>query len=138
MPTDLNDRIALAKGWTWSKKRLSFVKGYDGPLSTAPRFNTNWRNPEGKPAKRPDFTGTVQGVDGMMRELNETRAEDVKYYDWSLRWSALFQIWDFYGDDEITEERRVQLQSTKEEGSGIAVGNAYLSVFEKEAADGSE
>ncbi|GAI33815.1 unnamed protein product [marine sediment metagenome] len=76
----------------------------------------------------------MEHVDGMMRELNETRAETAApYYDWSLRWSALFQIWDFYGEDEITEERRVQFQSTKEEGSGAAVGKAYLSVFGKEA-----
>ena len=78
----------------------------------------------------------AEAVDAMMRELNQTRAETAApYYDWSLRWSALFQIWDFYGEDEATGDRRVQFQSTKEEGSGVAVGKAYLSVFEKEGAD---
>jgi len=121
---DRNDRIAIAKGW--------ILRPADYPYRPA-----LWQKPDGSVAvSHPNFTGTQQGVDGMMRELNQTKAEDAKpYYNWSLQWSALFQIRDFYGEDEITGERRVQFQSTKKEGSGIAVGKAYVSVFGKEADD---
>lgn len=127
-PTDLNSRIALAKGWRWDDHHPYFLG-----TGTYPSLV----NPEGYGVACPDYVGTVEGVDAMMRELNETRVETAApYYDWSLRWSAVFQIWDFYGEDEATGERRVQFQSTKEEGSGVAVGKAYMSVFGKEDNDG--
>jgi len=69
-PNDLNSRIALAKGWAWDEELLKALWfGYLGrPL---PKFTplTHWHNPEGKPAVRPDFVGTLRGVSGMLREL---------------------------------------------------------------------
>lgn len=132
-PTDLNSRIALAKAWAWAD-----VGMYAGGYRPGGEGFTHWRNPEGTPAIRPRFTGTLEGIAGMMRELNETELVEVTtYYDWSLRWSSTFQIWDFYGEDEINGERRVQFQSSKQQGPGVAIGEAWMSVFGKEAADAS-
>lgn len=69
-PTDLNSRIALKKRWAWEEGLLKALWfGYLGrPLPKYARF-THWRNPEGKPARRPDYVGTLEGLAGLMREI---------------------------------------------------------------------
>jgi len=137
---DLNDHIAEAKGWTWSEERLSFVKGYDGAFSTAPRFNTNWRNPEGKPALRPDFTGTLEGVSGMLRELN-ARAGYRQYWVWGVNTKGLIDAPRdaYYCARHGTASHNMYLESfwSPPDCPGDCVGEAYMSVLGKEAADAS-
>lgn len=125
-PSNLNSRIAIAKGWKRGKKRLSFVKGYNGPLSTAPRFNTNWRNPEGKPAIRPDFVDTLEGLAGMMRELGHAW---VWYFDERiLKWCCYRR----YHDSRVGTGGQFQ---SDPEHPGDCVGEAYMGILGKEAAD---
>lgn len=64
-PTDLNSQIAFKKGWTWNEELhiCSADRGY------AP---SHWRDPEGEPAVRPDFVGTLEGMSELMRDLCET------------------------------------------------------------------
>lgn len=138
---DLNRRIAKAKGWKWSNKRLSFVKGYNGALSTAPRCNTNWLNPEGKPAIRPDFTGTLEGVSGMLRELQEKQYRKERALphppDVRLHWS-----WRYLPQEKVYRCTlknqgcgRYILFESPEDRPGDCVGKAYMSVFGKEEAN---
>lgn len=140
-PNDRNSRIALAKGWTWHEEDFFLAPNF----GSVPELRTHWlapiRNGEryAEPETPPDFVGTLEGVSGMMRELQEKEtAESVPEYDWALRWSPLFQLWDVWAVGGSTRTRLVQFQSTKEEGFGVAVGDAWMSVHgKKEAADAS-
>lgn len=133
VPTDRNSRIALAHGWTWHEEGepVTYQIGIMWADDVA-----HWQDPTGEWAMSvPDFVGTLEGVSWMLRELNENTTE--ASYDWSLRWSAHFQFWDMWAEDGFSSsgKRLVQFESTKEEGVGIAIGDAYLLVFEKKAAD---
>lgn len=121
---DTNDCIAKAMGWTWDDELVKALWfGYLGrPL---PKFTplTHWRNPEGKPAVRPDFIGTLGGVAGMLRILGP---------EWSWGWD---------GTQYVCRQDEEDAWPAKEFFSpsdcpGDCVGEAYMSVFGKEAADG--
>ena len=130
----LNDRIAKAKGWVWGETERLLPHHRLGHF---PPNTTQWCNSEGNPAMRPDFAGTVEGVAGMMRDLQERETpESVPDYDWALRWNPLFQLWDMWAVGGSSHKRLVVFQSRKEEGFGVAVGRAYLFVFGKEATNG--
>lgn len=119
---DLNDRIAIAKGWRW-KKLLATVRGYEA-------LGTHWRNPKGRPALRPDFTGTLEGVAGMLWELG----------NWEWLPTTKERAWYLPRRDEITEnwicmphQRDRPMFISGLDRPGDCVGDAYLSM--KEAAD---
>jgi hypothetical protein len=95
MTTDLNDRIAKAKGWSYEEVEYHIGK---------PFVSKWWHNPEGKPAIRSDFIGTLEGLAALIRDLNDRGAQI------SCKWKP---------------------------GFGICIGETWLSVFEKEAADAS-
>jgi len=141
VPIDLNARIALAKGWTWSEEaRVVNPKGVAVPPNPYGYCYTHWRNPQGYWCARPDFVGTLGGISELLRELNEKETNEVTAdYDWAIRWSRLFQIWDVWAEDgySSSDKRLAQFQSTKGQGLGIAIGDAWLSMFEKEDADAS-
>ena len=125
-PTDLslNDRIALAKGWMHTEKPLKALWfGYLGRKS--PKFAplTYWRNPEGEPAISPDYVGTLEGMSEMLWELGEewTLHPDPPN-DWLL-WRDEF----VYGIAQTFYSPREKL--------GDCVADAWLYVFEEEAAD---
>ena len=53
MPDDINDRIALAKGWKWRPKAQMYVSPNGSLYADAV----------------PNYVGTLEGVSGMLREL---------------------------------------------------------------------
>ncbi|GAI14619.1 unnamed protein product [marine sediment metagenome] len=102
--SDVNDRIAKAKGWTYIVTGNQLIGIF-----------IFWRNPEGKPAHRPNFTGTLEGVAGMMRELQ----------DWNLK--PCGQGWLYWRT--VPEETHF----VPENNLGICVGEVWISQHEKEA-----
>lgn len=115
MTTDLNDRIAIAKGWA------RIVTG--NQLAGVFIF---WRNPEGKSAHRPNFVGTLEGLAGMLRELYEHDSL------WEIGFITINDglqccLYRKDGSDRYYWAPWSRL--------GDCVGEAYLSVFGKEIAD---
>ena len=128
MPTStdlsLNDRIALAKGWRHTEKPLKALWfGYLGRKS--PKFAplTYWRNPEGEPAIRPDFVGTLEGVAGLMRELGS---------EWDWGWDSMKRWCCWHGFDYRFADL---VFFSPADCPGDCVGDAWLSVFGKENVD---
>lgn len=87
-PTDINSQIALRKGWTWDEKpwfrtKPGAIPHYDRWLEEdlIEKKMTHWINPERKPAIRPDFVGTLEGVAGLMREL-QARRKPMSQWAW--------------------------------------------------------
>jgi len=142
-PNDRNSRIALAKRWRRAcyRQRTPHPNRCErelGPWCETCPLNVweEWIDPAGKPAKCPDFVGTLGGVAGMMRELNEAAKPD--WWDWAY----------FAGDSELLRKRYYVVRRTPtyevlavfkspSDRPGDCVGDAWLSVFEKEAADAS-
>lgn len=112
VPKDVNSQIALKKGWEWLEEKGAHF----------------WRNPAGNIWPRPDFVGTLKGVSGMLQELQDREKETS--HNWMIRWSTFLKVWDVWKEDDHTRERFAQFLSTKEEGFGVAVGRAYLSMEE--------
>lgn len=127
MTTALNDRIAEAQGWrrtvTGNKLKGVFIF---------------WRNPEGKPAIRPDFTGTLEGLAGMMRELQEDQHRKEKallrrpdvYLHWSWRYVPQEKV--YACDLRNQSGYRHRTFDSPDDRPGDCVGEAYMSVFDKE------
>ena len=115
VPNGINDRIALARGWTfheWYEEG-----GVPGSRREAP-LHTHWRNPSRQIAMRPDFVGTLEGVAGMLKELGP---------EWDWGWTGI--EYDCSrglncGPDEYF--------CSPEDRPGDCVGEAWLSIFEKE------
>ncbi|GAI91192.1 unnamed protein product, partial [marine sediment metagenome] len=130
MTSKLNDRIAKAKGWTRSEKRVPFTNlRYDPEIWCVHKY-THWHNPKGKPAPRPDFTGTLEGVAGMLRGLCNREREIGSTKRWYIT----------HTPNGYTCQRAVGVEvweSYTSEQFGLCVGEAWLSVFGEEAADGS-
>ena len=132
MTTDLNDNIAIAKGWAYED-----VEYHIG----GPFIDRQWINPEGEPAMRPDFTGTIEGVAGMMRELNKPRSIWDKTHRWSFYWDRLAK--EFVCEEKIYVPEagpafRIQTgRSFFSPGDrpGDCEGEAWLSVFGKDEDD---
>ena len=115
-PTDLsiNDRIALAKGWTYYEYEERDVA-------------RSWFDPKGASRSRLDWTGTLEGVSGMLRELHEAGRRCSWSYNIHTHKYICIEDTEFFDDDVIAE--------SPEDHPGDCVGDAWLSV--KEAADGS-
>ena len=148
MPTStdlsLNDRIALAKGWRHTEKPLKALWfGYLGRKS--PKFTplTYWLNPKGKPAIRPDYVGTLEGVSGLLLELNKPCSIWAKTRRWLWYWDRLAkkfvcqeELYVWGASPAFRIQKGCQFWSP-DNRPGDCVGNAWLSVFEKEATDAS-
>jgi len=141
-PTDLNARIALANGWvrvcsrTWLCDSIGCKKEEGEACQVCDYSREDWTDPEGQKDDPPDYVGTMGGVAGMMRELNEAAKPD--WWDWAY----------FAGDSELLRKRYYVVRRTPtyevlavfkspSDRPGDCVGDAWLSVFEKEAADAS-
>ena len=113
VPTDLciNDRIALAKGWTWNTTAECAVR--------ANRY-THWADSEGVPRLRPDYVGTLEGVSGMLWELGEEWTLHPDPPNGWLLWRDEF----VYGVAQTFDSPREKL--------GDCVAGAWLYVFGKE------
>ena len=124
--SDINDRIAIAEGWEWRPKAQMYVSPNGSLYADAV----------------PDFTGTLEGVAGMMRELRH----------WHLSWVTLDATWHML---PVWRERVARhgagawVCKRYRDGIGVAddffasaferpgdcVGEARLSVFGKEAGN---
>ncbi|GAG21120.1 unnamed protein product [marine sediment metagenome] len=108
--SDINDCIAKAKGWT-----LYIATGeWAGPSRI-------WADPDGFPGMHPDFTGTLEGVAGMMREMGQA---------WGLHFIEDIDKWCYY--DHVGPGG---LFYSDVDRPGDCVGEAWLSVLGKEAGD---
>lgn len=132
-PNDLNDRIAKAKGWTYHEWYEE--AGLPETRSEIP-LHTHWRNPSYQIAPRPDFTGALRGVAGMLRELNEHEHKD-RITSYSLYWSLPEHKWFVMEKAHLTDVTYNIWWSPKDR-PGDCVGEAWMSVFGKEPADAGE
>jgi len=116
--SDINDRIAKVKGWEWSEKKLVVTNRHGIGC-----WFTHWRNPQGEPANAPppDFTGTLEGMAGLMREIMEEGQH--------LVWTP--QVDGYMCAD--ADWPRLLCWFSGLDRPGDCVGEAYLSV--KEAGD---
>ena len=141
-PTDRNDRIALAKEWKWVEfpSLIAPYHSVDGLTSFRSSVPTHWYNPEAEPAMRPDFVGTLEGVSGMLRELNEHAKAHGQHWVWSYDDDA----WPNHDYDRcyycakqglsIHKSQPLPVFLSPDDRPGNCVGDAYLSAFGKEAA----
>lgn len=126
MTRAINDRIALAKGWTWT--------GHLSPLPEQCNYYSEWLNPRGRVDFRPDFVGTLEGVAGMMRELNE-REQPPMYWTWgycpleeTVPQSPCYIVTRHYGQVYCT----VRAHSNPDRPADC-IGEAWMSEIGKEA-----
>ena len=132
-PSDRNSRIALVKGWT-------YIPLADRVGSFVQRFGTGWRNPKGEPATRPDFTGTLEGVAGLLRQLQEDQHRKEKalrrrpdvYLHWSWRYVPQEKI--YACDLRNQSGYRHRSFDSPDDRPGDCVGEAYMSVKEATGA----
>lgn len=112
--SDINDRIAKAKGWCLSEWYED--PGVPGTRSETP-LHTHWYNPSKEMAERPDYVGTVEGLAGLMQEMMEEgfhpvwtpQREGYMCADtsWSHCWfSDLEHPGDCVGDAYLSEHRK--------------------------------
>ena len=119
--SDLNDRIAIAKGWTWQDDKWF-----------------PWHNATGGLATLPDYVGTLEGVAGMLRELNERAKANDQYWWWGVNVRRLVDaprnafICVRHGIAEHTLFL-VPWFWSPDDRPGDCVGAAYMFVFGKEA-----
>lgn len=128
-PETLNTRIAFSKEWTYGEELhiSSREMGY---------MPTHWCNPEGTPATRPDFTGTLEGVAGMMSNLNSRAGEC-----WVWMVDAEGETGTQYMQENPAHCFRIDSSAplhgprfdSPADRPGDCVGEAWMSVFRKEA-----
>ena len=136
MTTDLNDRIALAKGWTVKiRPGIDPYTGQQVIWKGVPVERHDWRNPDGQyQGHCPlNFTGTLEGMAGMMRELNERAVKAGNLWDWQWHpWQRCYRI-------RLIEIATGQLIhrgfDSRDDHPGDCVGEAYISVFGKDKDD---
>ena len=136
-PTDRNALIALARGWLWIEWP-SIANSKDVALPPNPYGYqwTHWRDPQGYWRALPDYVGTLEGMAGLMRELNEKAYPS--YWEWGycpVNERGLYA--HYYIQRRASNGRRVAKFESPADRSGDCVGDAWLSVFEKEAVDAS-
>ena len=126
-----HDRIAKAKGWTYGEELhiSSREMGY---------MPTHWRNAEGVLAVRPDFTGTLEGMAGLLSNLNSRPGEC-----WVWMVDAKGGTGTQYMQENPAHCFRIDSSAplhgprfdSPRERPGDCVGAAWMSVFGKEADD---
>ena len=119
--SDLNDRIAKAKGWRWSEvpSLIAPYQSVDGLTTFRSSVPTHWYNPKAEPAFRPDFANTVEGVTGMLRELGPK---------WVWGWDGIGMVCQRGAHPNLREWFTSSVSRPAD-----CVGSAWLSVFGKEA-----
>jgi len=135
---NLNARLALCKGWRYMVHDVQkgiVVCPVHPELPPEHPGLAYWYDPQNRHCPLHDWVGTLEGVARLAIELQDR--ENATSHNWLIRWSTFLQIWDVWKEDENTHERLAEFLSTKEEIFGIAVGDAWLSEFEKEDADAS-
>lgn len=126
VPIDLNARIALAKGWTYQ----------DIDLWKQPAAVRLWYDPNGKQRGHPDYVGTLEGVAGLMREL-QARRKPMSQWAWYWNeWKQRFVILHAAWRHRLFGRQVHAVFYSDIDHPGDCVGEAYLSIFE-EAADAS-
>ncbi|MFH1484683.1 MAG: hypothetical protein ABIH46_01305 [Chloroflexota bacterium] len=136
-PTDRNSRIALAKGWTWLDipEMAEDAEGY----AVSPLVLTHWRNPAGKPELLPDWTGTLEGMAELMRELNERAKARSQHWVWGSNVGGLVsgpRDGYYCAKHGLGGDYFKWFWSDKEH-PGDCVDDAWLSVFEEESNAGA-
>ena len=128
-PSDRNARIALAKGWEWTEE-TTLIWGNFGEMQA---MRSHWHDPTGKPAMCPDYVGTLAGVAGLLRELNE-REDVIKSY--SLYWSQPERRWVLIEEEALLGNQTAFFWSP-EDRPGDCVADAWLSEHGKGMIDAS-
>ena len=124
-----------AKGWTWDETLYILTKPTnpfyvrDVAEALGEYETTHWINLDGEPAIRPDYVGTLGGVAWMMRGLNEAGRRCSWSYNIHTYKYVCIEDTEFFDDDLIAE--------SPDDRPGDCVGDAWLSMFGKEAADAS-
>lgn len=133
---DINDRIALARGWTWHTEAMCYAQSN---RVWVPDSYTHWTDPTDIIKECPDFVGTLEGVNGMLRELQEDqyrkekallRPPDVRLH-WSWRYVPQEKV---YACDLRNQSgyRHRGFESPDDRPSDC-VGEAWMSVFGKDS-----
>ena len=129
-PNDLtrtiNLRIALAKGWIW-------VEEIKIPGAT---YYAHWEDTSGQWKHIPDWTWTLAGLVELMREL-QSRRKPMSQWAWYWNeWKQRFVM--RHTRFSLTFRRKVHAVFYSDAAHpGDCVGDAWLSVFEKEDVDGN-
>lgn len=124
-PNTLNARIAIAKGWTWQDCKW-FA----------------WHDSKGRLGEPPDFVGTLAGLAGLMRELNEHAKKDRQYWWWSQN---AYHLVDAPRDAFICVRHGLYADAhflvpwfwSPDDRPGDCVGKAWLSEIGEETDDAS-
>ena len=136
-PSDRNARIALAKGWTVKSNPALDLRGQPIIWKGMPAYKHAWYTPGGKyhGDTSPDYVGTLEGVAGMMRELQARRRP---MSQWAWYWNDRKQRFEMrYAAWRRSLFRRQVLAvfHSPSDRPGDCVGDAYLAM--KEGADAS-
>ena len=128
-PNDRNARIALANGWTVKSRPALDLRGQPVIWKHVSAYKDAWYTPDGQyHGDMPrDFVGTLEGVAWMLQKLN-TNTDDVWRWWYNKRYQEWWCTWAW----QIPLAYR-----SPDDRPGDCVGDAYLSVFGKEATDAS-
>jgi len=119
--SEINDRIAKAKGWTWEWCHFEIEEDH-----------AVWVNPDGYAAMRPDYVGTLEGVAGLMRELQSQRRPVSQWtWYWNDRKRCFAMRHAAWRRRPFRRQVHAVFYSPKDRPSDC-VGRAWLSVFGKE------
>ena len=114
---DINSRIALVKGWRLDTRQYQ------------------WISPEGERRSRPDYVGTLEGVAGMMRELQARRKPGSQWAWYWNEWKQRFVMRHSAWRRSLFRRQVHAVFYSDIDHPGDCVGEAWLSMFEKEGAD---
>ena len=118
VPTSRNARIALAEGWTWHDKCMIELIPPGAVNFVNP---AHWKGPDGVlHLVVPDWVGTLAGCAEMMRQLGS---------NW--RWAFIEDIRKWVCYDNVGP---FGVFYSPKNRPGDCIGDAYLSVFEKEGS----
>lgn len=135
--SDINDRIAERKGWTWDTETAYLLTKPPVPFRVLAMNEpheyetTRWVNPEGKPAVCPDFTGTLEGMSGLLWELGPQWA----WGPWYGGWNNQPNVWTCFEKNHqvLDEGRESHSFFSSKDRPGDCVGKAWLSIFGKDS-----
>ena len=142
-PNDRNSRIALAKRWTYHAIAVCCAQACS---VWEPDIYTHWSDPSGTYRELPDYVGTVEGLAGLMRELQQEqdRRDNLNPYVhmdggaiWFWRYFARRKEYLCISENEFDRTYHAGF-SSPEDRPGDCVGEAYLSMFEAAADANTE
>lgn len=134
-PDDWNARIALCKGWTWTGKLA--------PLPEQCNYYSEWLDPTGRVDFLPHYVDSLAGCAELLWELNERAAKRGEWWDWSYC-TDMWPIRDFNTGYRCAKKTSTVLAPlflpvflSPDDRPGDCIGEAWMSVHGKEAADAS-